>query len=84
MTQFPECPGTSKWKKWTLGLNIQSGKHQEELTLTVLATEEAVQRTVGGETMYLVQSPGVNADKMEGTRKETYDIVRQWYLRDEV
>lgn len=61
MTQFPECPGTSKWKKWTLGLNIQSGKHQEELT--VLATEEAVQRTVGGETMYLVQSPGVNADK---------------------
>lgn len=83
MTPFPKCPGTSRWKRWTLGLNIQSGKHQEELT--VLATEEAGQRTVGGETAHRVQSPGVNADKTgDGGDQETYGIVRQWYLRDEV
>ena len=61
MTQCPECPGTSKWKKWTRGLDIQSGKPQPELT--VPAIEEAVQRTVGGETTCLVQSLGGNADE---------------------
>lgn len=70
MTQFPECPGTSKWKKWTRGLNIQSGKHQPELT--VPAIEEAVQRTVG-KTTCLGQSPGVNAGET-GDGREPGDL----------